>query len=327
LLFGKGIVLRVTSQMIDKELRAAALVGRLLMQPWPWYFRLMADASARARGQNISGLACDEVSITRRDGSAIRTRIFKPLNASKPLPALLYLHGGGYAMCAPETFLFVIEDFIKTRDCVVIAPAYRRSIEAPYPAAIDDCYDTLVWTKTNAAALGVRDDQIMVGGHSAGGGLTAALTLRARDRGEVKIAFQMPIYPMIDDRMQSQSARDNTAPLWGSKPNALGWSLYLGDLAKPGAVVPYDAAPARAPDYRGLPPTLTYVGDIEPFRDETIAYVENLRRAGVEVEFELFKGCFHGFDTLGRNTTLGRRATQFALDGFSRAVDTRFAAQ
>jgi acetyl esterase/lipase len=314
--------------MFDEELRWPAVIGRTIMHPWPWYFRMIAAISKKTRGMPLKGLSGEEIGIPRSGGSSrIRMRIYKRFGSTGPVPALLYLHGGGYFMGSPEVFGPSIRSFIATRDCIVIAPDYRKSFEAPYPAAIDDCYDALVWIKKNAQALGVRDDQIMVAGHSAGGGLTAALTLRARDRGEVNIAFQMPIYPMIDDRMQTDSARDNHAPLWNSKLNALGWALYLRDLRQRSQPIPYDAAPARAHDYSNLPPTMTYVGELEPFRDETIAYVENLRAAGVPVEFTVFKGCFHGFDIFATRAAVSRRATEFAMNCFSRAVDNYFAPQ
>mgnify|MGYP001125490301 CR=1 FL=1 len=123
--------------------------------------------------------------------------------------------------------------------------------------------------KAHAQELGIRDDQIMVGGDSAGGGLAAALTLYARDQQDVAIAFQMPIYPMLDDRMETESAQNNDMPVWNSKSNALAWRLYLAGLFGTDHVPPY-AAPARADRYEDLPPTVTFVGDLEPFRDETI---------------------------------------------------------
>lgn len=315
--------------MIDPELRTSAVFAALLLQPWPWWFRMMAGASKSRNGANIEGLECAEIHIPRTSGApgAIRTRIYKPLDVRAPLPVLLYIHGGGYFMGSPETFHPTIEKYLHARPCVIVSPDYRKSLEAPYPAALNDCYDVLRWIKHNAASLGGRSDQIMTGGHSAGGGLTAALSFRARDRDEVRIAFQMPIYPMIDDRMESESARDNNAPLWGSKQNELGWRYYLSDLHTRGAPIPYEAAPARATDYSNLPPTLTFVADLEPFRDETIAYVENLKQAGVPVEFRLFKGGFHGFDGIAPNARISREATAFTMDGFARAVDTLFAPQ
>jgi acetyl esterase/lipase len=137
----------------------------------------------------------------------------------------------------------------------------------------------------------------------------------------------MPIYPMIDDRMESESARDNNAPLWNSKLNAMAWNFYLSDLKTRHQPVPYDAAPARAGNYTNLPPTMTYVGELEPFRDETLAYVENLKNAGVPVEFVEFKGCFHGFDIFVPNASVSKQATEFAMTCFANAVDNYFAPQ
>src|SRR3546814_1812257 len=112
-------------------------------------------------------------------------------------------------MGTPEQDITTCRRLITAQPCVIVASDYRLGIEAPYPAALDDCHDALLWLKTHAGELGVRDDQLAVAGMSAGGGLTAALTLLARDRGDVNIAFQIPLYPMIDDRMDSESASDS----------------------------------------------------------------------------------------------------------------------
>ncbi len=173
--------------------------------------------------------------------------------------------------------------------------------------------------KNHAEELGIRPDQLMVGGESAGGGLTAALCLYARDKDEVKISFQMPLYPMIDDRMITESAKENNAPVLNSRMNELAWKLYLGELF--GKDVPYYAAPARATDYRNLPPAVTFVGDLEPFRDETIQYVENLRKAGVPVDFKVYSGCYHGFDIINPKADVSRDATIFFINSFKYAVD------
>jgi acetyl esterase/lipase len=214
---------------------------------------------------------------------------------------------------------------LRTRDCVIVAPDYRKSLEAPYPAAVNDCYGSLLWLKENAAELGVREDQLLVMGVSAGGGLTAAVSLMARDRDEVRIAHQLPLYPMIDHRMVTESSRDNDAPLWGSKHNRIAWDLYLGGLA--GGDVPKYASPALETDFAGLPPTTTFVGDLDPFLDETVAYVEGLRAAGVPVELRRYPGCYHGFDRIRPGAKVSREANQFLRDRFAFAVDHDFAKQ
>lgn len=322
--------MKVTTKMIDKQLRfRGRLIDRLMRSKdedsWRRAMHKSKERSDRSIGKNIEGLDCREEWITRRDGSKLRIRIYKPLDHSSPLPGVLWIHGGGYAMGNPELFGQAYGRLIHASPCVVVAPDYRLSIEAPYPAALDDCYDTLLWLKLNAEELGIRSNQLMVGGESAGGGLTAALSLYARDRGEVSIAFQMPLYPMLDDRMDKESAEANNAPIWNSDYNRWAWKLYLGNLYE--GDVPEYAAAARARDYSDLPPTVTFVGDIEPFRDETIQYVEDLRKAGVSVEFTLFKGCYHGFDIINANAEVSKQAVSFYLNAYKHAVEHYFAEQ
>lgn len=313
---------------LDPELRRSAKRFGSLLKPSRLRYRLFNLLTRLARAPSVDGYVTSTQQVPRSNGDGtIRTRILRPAHASGDLPCLLYLHGGGYALGSPDVSGDAMALFGKAHDCVIVAPAYRRSLEAPYPAAIDDCHDTLVWARDNAKTLGIRTDQIFVGGHSAGGGLTAALSVRARDRKSVRIAFQMPIYPMIDDRMQNASAQGNTAPVWNTATNSFAWALYLKGLHDAGAPIPADAAAARAVDYSGLPPTATFVGDLEPFADETVAYVEALRGAGVEVAFEMYSGCYHAFDMLAPDAAVSKRARAFIGDAFARACRTHFADQ
>lgn len=279
----------------------------------------------RFKGKNVEGLDCSEEWVSRGDGSSIRVRIYKPLAPVKDVPGVLWSHGGGYAQGVPEMSGDMYKRLIDTSDCVIVAPDYRLSIDAPYPAALDDCYKVLVWMKHHARELGIRSDQLMVGGESAGGGLTAALALLARDRGDVNLAFQMPLYPMLDDRMLTESARENNAYVWNSDTNRWGWKLYLGELF--GKNVPIYAAAGRAADYRGLPPAVTFVGDIEPFRDETIQYVERLKSAGVPVDFRIYKGAYHGFDIIHPTADISKAARDFLMESFNYATKRYFAPQ
>ncbi len=314
--------MRVTRDMIHPELRRAGMVAKWLFRPSEWFFRLANRLGQRTNGQDVPGLDCEERRIESiDDGVTVRVRIYRPegTRGTGPLPGVLFVPGGGYALGTPEAFGPTYQKLIGTRDCVIVSVDYRKSLDAPYPAALNDCYAALLWMKKNAAELGVSEDQLLVVGESAGGGLTAALALMARDRGEVKVAHQMPLYPMIDDRMTTESMRDNDAPLWGARHNRLAWNLYLGGLT--GDAVPKYAAPARETDYAGLPPTTTFVGDLDPFRDETTAYVESLRAAGVPVAFRLFEGCYHGFDLIQPDTTPGREANAFFCEQFAEAVD------
>lgn len=322
--------MKVTYKMIDKQLRLRGFLYNLLLkksseEKYIKFMHTIKKQTENRKGQKVDGLHFSEQWIARKDGTKLRICIFKPLDPVQSAPGVLWLHGGGYSQGIPELFSATYKRLIQARNCAVIAPDYRLSIEAPYPAALDDCYDTLLWMKDHAEELGIRDDQLIAGGESAGAGLTAALTLLARDRGEVNIAFQMPLYPMLDDRMATESAKDNNAPIWNSNTNRWAWKLYLGELY--GKEVPVYAAAARATDYSKLPPTITFVGDIEPFKDETVEYVKNLEQAGVPVKFELFKGGYHGFDIINPNAELSKKATAFFIESFNYAVDHYFAEQ
>ena len=271
-------------------------------------------------------LKCEEVFIDSKDGRKLRMCVYKPLHPEENATGLLWIHGGGYAVGAPEMDIGYMEKLIAAAHCVIVSPDYTLSTEKPYPAALNDCYEALLWMKNNAGNLGIRGDQLFVGGLSAGGGLTIAVTLRARDEGEVNIAFQMPLYPMIDDRMDTASAIDNNAPIWNAKSNRLAWRMYLGDFSGKDDV-PKFAAPARETDYSRLPPAYTFVGDIEPFYDETLAYIDNLRDAGVTAKIDVYEGCYHAFETMCPGADISRMAVSKILEEFRFAVDNHFAAQ
>lgn len=241
-------------------------------------------------------------------GSRMKLLILRPAAvklAREKTPWILWIHGGGYAVgMAGMVFMSRAKRLVTEYGAVVISPEYRLAGKAPYPAALEDCYAALLYLKEHAAELGCAEDRIMVGGESAGGGLTAALCMLARDRAEVKIAFQMPLYPMLDHR-DTDSSRDNHGISWNTKRNHAAWNLYLREVS--GEVPPY-ASPARQTDYRNLPPAYTFVGDREPFYCETMAYVENLQKAGVEARADVYPTGFHAFDMLLPFRKISRQA-------------------
>ena len=211
---------------------------------------------------------------------------------------------------------------VKKYGAVVVCVNYRLSIEKPYPAALEDCHSALCWMKEHAVELGINDSQIMVGGESAGGGLTAALCMYARDKRTVNIAYQMPLYPMLDDR-DTESSRDNHAPIWNTKRNHAAWKLYLKGLTE---ILPY-AAPARQTDYSDLPPAYTFVGDIEPFYCETLRYIENLKAAGVEAGVDVYPNWFHAYDMFLPFKTVAKQAIAKFEKQFCYAAEHYFAPQ
>ena len=153
--------------------------------------------------------------------------VVKRKDSAKKGPGVLWIHGGGYMTGMKEmVYISRAMDLVRDLDAVVFSPGYRLSFQAPYPAAAEDCYQTLLFMKENADRFGFRSDQIMAGGESAGGGLCAAVCMMARDRKDVNIAFQMPLYPMMDQN-DTETSVDNHGRIWNTKKNHVGWRLYL----------------------------------------------------------------------------------------------------
>lgn len=261
------------------------------------------------------------------DGHKVRLLILRPsvLHEEK-VPGVLWIHGGGYQSgSSRDVYLTRALSLVVKFGMILVAPDYRLSRRHPYPAGLQDCYAALLWMKDHADELNIRTDQIMVGGESAGGGMTVALCMLARDRRTVNIAFQMPLYPMLDDR-DTDSSRDNHAHNWNTKRNHKAWKRYLRDAYGTEIVSPY-AAPARCTDYRGLPPCYTYVGDIEPFRDETVNYVKNLQDAGIRAEVDIYPNWFHAYDILVPAAKESREAIARFEEKVAYAVSNDFAPQ
>jgi len=258
--------------------------------------------------------------ITGAGGQPMLVRIYQPASRdSSQRPAVLWIHGGGYVMGHPGYDDNLCRDFVLAAGCVVVSPDYRLAPEHPYPAGLEDCYSALVWMTESAKELSIDLRRVAIGGASAGGGLTAALALLARDRGGPSICFQMPLYPMIDDGNTTPSSYEITdARVWNRENNIAAWKMYLGDLE--GADVPPYAAPSRAAELAGLPPTYTCVGQLDPFRDETIEYVARLARAGVDVEFHLYPGCYHAFEHADPNAETSQRCRNEYVQAMARAL-------
>ncbi len=245
----------------------------------------------------------------------------RPVNAT----GILWLHGGGYIAGMKEmVHMSRAVELVKNFGAVVLSPGYRLALQAPYPAALDDCYAALLYLKENAAALGVRSDQLMVGGESAGGGLCAAVCIRARDADTVRVAFQMPLYPMLDDR-DTISSRDNHGKVWNTRRNHFAWRLYLRGTDRT-QLSPY-AAPARLSDFSGLPPAYSFVGDGEPFYMETVHYFACLKAAGIPADLDIYHTDVHAFDMMQPGTARSAEAAEAFQRHFAYAQKHYFAPQ
>jgi len=236
-------------------------------------------------------------------GSAT-VRLHRPATtAHTPSPALLWIHGGGLVIGSATQDDRLCRHFAEQLGIPVAAVDYRLAPEHPFPAPLEDCHDALVWL---AGQSDVDPTRIAIGGGSAGGGLAAALALFARGRGEVTPAFQLLVYPMLDDRSGIRTDLDERAyRLWNAKANRFGWRAYTG--REPGAEgIDGLAVPARHDDLTGLPPAWIGVGSLDLFHDEDVAYAERLRAAGVDCRLDVIDGAFHGFDQVAARTPVAK---------------------
>ncbi|MBO2458590.1 alpha/beta hydrolase [Actinomadura violacea] len=256
----------------------------------------------------------EETTVPGPDGNAVPVQILRPADAGAgaapgPLPAVLYIHGGGFSYGELDGPSPMARDVCAETGSLVVNVHYRLVPEHPFPAGFEDCYAVLCWLSANAAALGADPARIAVAGASAGGCLSAALCLAARDRGGPAIAFQTLLIPCLDDRLATPSARRITDPRFTNhaKTRAM-WDAYL----PAGAVSSY-AAPARADDLTGLPPAYVLTCGLDPLRDEGLDYARRLSEAGVPVETKDVPGAWHLFEAYAPDTDLARRTTRHWL--------------
>lgn len=232
------------------------------------------------------------------DRHAPRVRLYQHRNRPRPSGALVWIHGGGLVMGIPEQDDRWLSELAVELGILVVSVEYRLAPEHPYPAALDDCTTALRWLHASVDELGVDPGRVAVGGASAGGGLAAAVALRARDEGGPPLCFQLLDYPMLDDRTVLRGDHAGTgAFVWTPESNRFGWTAYLG--AEPRADDDrVHAAPARAPDLSGLPPAWIGVGQLDLFHAEDLDYARRLAEAGVACELVDEPGMYHAADQL-----------------------------
>ncbi|MCK4863725.1 MAG: alpha/beta hydrolase [Dehalococcoidales bacterium] len=250
----------------------------------------------------------------------VAVRIYQKTNRPSTLPALLWIHGGGYVLGSIEQEDMNAKLLTLAGECLVVSVDYRLAPENPFPAPVEDCYAALKWLASHAGELGVDPTHIAIGGASAGGGLASGLALLARDRAEVDVAFQFLIYPMIDDcnvAPASEALPDTL--LWTRESNLIGWRSYLG--CEPGGegVSPYAAA-MRATDLTGLPPAYIAVGELDLFLNENVEYARRLIEACVPTELHVYPGACHGFDMVAPDADVTRQFTADFHQALKRAL-------
>jgi len=239
-------------------------------------------------------LKIDKHRVKRPDGSTIKVITMTPHGLAKPAPALVYYHGGGFAMTYASLHLESCERYANEAGCIVVFVEYRLAPKHPFPAGFDDCYTGLDWAVRQADGLGIDSSRIAVGGDSAGGAMAAGVAQKARDQHLVDLCAQLLIYPVLDSRCSTPSATDFVdVPLWNAISNRRMWEMYLSK--NPGDQVPDYAAPGLG-SIEGLPFTYVETAEFDPLRDEGLDYAKALQQQGTQVTVNETSRTVHGYD-------------------------------
>ncbi len=243
--------------------------------------------------------------------SDLPLRIYRPIKGAV-LPALVFFHGGGWVLNNLDSYEQAMRSLANKGQFVVIAVNYQKAPELPFPVPFDDCYATLLWVAQNAEKLGINPEQIGVGGDSAGANLAAGVAIKARDTGDINLAFQLLIYPCNDVEMKYDSAYNNGVG-YGLSTQAMEWFWEQYLSKKSDAKNPY-AVPASAKDFRGVAPAIITTAEFDPLLDDGYNYADLLRKAGVPTVYREYEGVIHGYFTLAGITPEANVLHNFVAD-------------
>jgi acetyl esterase len=245
----------------------------------------------------------------------VRVRIVKPLGASGALPAVVYMHGGGWILGNAGTHDRLVRELAVGADAAVVFVEYDRSPEARYPVAIEQGYAAAQWITRDGAAEGLDASRLAVAGDSVGGNMAAALTILAKQRGDVTFVQQSLYYPVTDAAQDTGSYREFAdGPFLTAKAMAWFWDAYLPDQQKRSEIT---VSPLRAStdELAGLPEALVIVDENDVLRDEGEAYARKLIAAGVRTTAVRYNGIHHDFMMLNplRGTAAATAAVEQAI--------------
>jgi len=305
---------------LDEDVaRVVASVADLDVLPW---HEMGVDRARQVEDDLFSGDAGPPVECIHHrhlPGPAgdVPIRVYDPDGATEPSPGLVFCHGGGWILGTLDSADDLCRHLARGTGSVVVSVDYRLAPEHTFPAAVSDAAAAFEWVRTDADAVGIDPERLGVAGSSAGGGLAAALPHHDAVDPE-SIAQAVLLYPMLDADFERASYAENAdGPLLTADDVAWFWEQYCPDerdRTRP------TAAPLRADDVAGCPPTTVVTGGHDPLRDEGVAYVERLREAGVPVDHHHEPSMPHGFLSL----TDEAPAAAAAMDAVTESVATRW---
>jgi acetyl esterase len=278
--------------------------------------RLLAmPGSSTIVGKAHPDVLASTKSVDGAEGAKIPARIYRPAGAGDELlPPVVHFHGGGFVLGDPQQSEWWCSSVAHDANVVVVSVDYRQAPEHPYPTSVEDAYAATRWVVLRAADIGAQNERIAVMGDSIGGGLTAAVCLMARDRGEPSVTFQLLIYPPVDMVNHYPSEDENEfAPILGKADLAAGAGSTPGTQHEP------YVSPLLG-DHHGLPPAMIMTAQHDPLRDQGVAYAEALRAAGVEVRLTNYVDAVHGFISVPGAVPASRQALADAVAALRTAL-------
>ena len=263
--------------------------------------------------------------VERRDVDldGVPLRVHRPRDAQVAVPSIYFIHGGSFVLGSHRMDDRLLDRWSSALGCACIAVDYRLAPEVPYPGPLDDCVRGFVALREHAGELGIDRRIVGIAGVSAGGALAVGTALRLRDEGATGPSFLLLDSPSLDDRQVTASSAWDV-PIAGPATIRLGWRAYLGAAYGRDDVSPY-AAPARAENLRGLPPTFVSVGSVDGLHDEAVELARRLDAAGVPVDLRVYEGGVHGFASLAPHAELSQRLRRDQEEWLRRRLESGYA--
>src|SRR5260221_2711628 len=315
------------TDQIQLEPEAQTLVEAAALSPWvftlgPHQGRIALD---KAQSGKVRRPAVDVEDLTITDGPSaqVALRILRPQNTQTPLPVIVYIHGAGWVFGSPQTHDRLVRELAVGAGAAVVFPVYRLCPEVRYPTALEECYMVARWVGRHGQEHGLDGERLAVAGDSAGGNMATVITLLSRERGEPDIRLQLLFYPVTDATFDTESYHQ-FAEGYHLRRDAMMW-CWEQYTRHPGERNEITASPLRASiqQLHGLPPALIITAEADVLPDETEAYANKLRQAGVRVTAARFPGTIHDFVMLNAlaHTAAARGAialaTAWLREGFA----------
>lgn len=290
---------------------AAGKNRRQLAAPVEESRRMLAEKAASVAGDPVPLASVRDIK-AKAQGLTVPVRVYTP-EGDGPFPVVLFYHGGGWVQGSIDTHDNLCRVIAKKSGAVVVSVEYRLAPEHTYPAAVNDAYSALLWVAKSGSVINCDSDKLAVAGDSAGGNLAAAVSLMARERGGPDIDYQVLIYPGLDAvHLDTDSYRNfGRGYMLDREAVERFITLYLPNEKE--RREPY-ASPLLADSHRDLPPALVITAGFDVLRDEGEAYVDKLKKEGVEARLVRYDGMVHGFISADKLLPQARQATDIIAE-------------